>query len=233
MMRRRLFFLAALCATSISQARAGDDPHLPFFRANRDWVLRALESLKPPAGTPGMEAQAWKFDPFKDESAWARLQAVQASLDSATSIGDLGVFRASLDSLLLAARTSGARLDSLDRCFVAHLRTSLAVTLGAPAGLEVERVEAALDGEPLVTHALSAEEQAALAAGGVLEIAHRVVEPRAQKLEVRAWTRGAAAPSRTEVVVDPAPDLLSVVHLDLVEPQAPARLVRSTLGGSD
>jgi hypothetical protein len=233
MMRRRLLLLAVLATCLAPAVRAEDEAHLPFFRANRDWVLRALESLKQPIAAPGAGTRAWNFDPFADASAYARLRAVQASLDSATTLGDLGVFRAALDSLLAVAVRSGARLDSIDYCFASHLRTSLAVTLATPKDVDLERVEALLEGQPVLQHELSVEERAALAAGGVLQLVHRVVEPRAQNLEVRAWTKGAPAPSRTEVPIDPDPDRLSVYHLDLVEPQAPARYVRTTLGGTD
>jgi hypothetical protein len=225
--------LLAVVLALPAAASAGDAPHLPFFGANRDWVLRAFEGLKKPAAPADASARAWSFDPFADASAWQKLQAVRASLDSATTLGDLGAFRGALDSLLLAAQASGGRLDSLDRCFARHLRTALEVTLATKPSLDVERVEAWLDGTLIEQHALSAEERAALAAGGVLEVLHRVVEPRAQALEVRAWTRGAAAPSSTALVVDPSPNQLSIVHLDLDAAQSPARSVRSTLGGSD
>jgi hypothetical protein len=149
------------------------------------------------------------------------------------ALADLGVFRGALDSLLGAAELTGARLDSLDRCFARHLRTALEVTLASKATLDVERVEAWLDGALVEQHALSTEERAALAAGGVLEVMHRVVEPRSQALEVRAWTRGTAAPSTTALVVQPVPDQLSIYHLDLESAQSPARSVRSSLGGRD
>jgi len=229
---RRTIGAAVLVLLATVPATAGES-HLPFFNAHRDWVLRAFENLPKPGAPADATARAWSFDPFADEQALLRIRAVRAALDSATSLADLGVFRSALDSLLAAAEQTGADLDSLDRCFARHLRTALEVTLASKASLDVERVEAWLDGALIEQHALSAEERAALAAGGVLEVMHRVVEPRSQALEVRAWMRGAAAPSTTAFVVQPVPDQLSIYHLDLESAQSPARSVRSSLGGRD
>src|SRR5262245_1320710 len=211
----------------------GDDTHLPFFQANRDWVLRRFESLERLPLADLTPAQAWGFDPFLDESAAARLRAASAALDSARTVGDLGQFRAALDAVLEDAGLASSELDSLDRCFAAHLRTALEVTLATKSSLAVERVEAWLDGTLVQQHTLSDHERAAMAAGGVLEVVRRVVEPRAQTLEVHAWARGAQAPSRTTVRVDPAPDRLAIVHLDLESAQAPARAVHAALGSPD
>lgn len=221
-----VLFLAAAPA-------AADDAHLPFFNANRDWVLRRFEELERPENADLAPARAWSFDPFQDESALARLRAAGAVLDSATSVGDLGSFRAALDSVLADAAAAGARLDSLDRCFARHLRTALEVTLAAKASMDVERVEAWLDGTLVQQRTLSENERAALGAGGVFEVVRRVVEPRVQTLEVRAWIRGAAEPSRTTLVVSPVPDQLAVVHLDLESAQAPARAGQTSLGGGN
>lgn len=232
-MRRvaRRLMLAGACLWLASGPAGAEEAHLPFFRAHRDWLLRAFESLERAPLPPDATARAWSFDPFADESAAQRLAAVRASLDTATTLGDLEVFRVALDSLLDDAARAGARLDSLDWTFAAHLRTALEVTLAAPADLDVERVEAWLDGLPVARHELGPEERAALAAGGIFEVVHRVVEPRAQALEVRAWTRGRAEPSSTMLVVDPTPDRLAIVQLHLTDARAPARLVLSTLGG--
>ena len=230
---RTIWSLFGALALWAAEPAAAAEAHLPFFNANRDWVLRRFEELQRPSNADLAPARAWSFDPFADESALARLRAAQAGLDSATTIGDLGGFRAALDRVLLDAAASGARLDSLDRCFARHLRTALEVTLAAKPAVDVERVEAWLDGTLVQQRTLSATERAALAAGGVFEVVRRVVEPRTQTLEVRAWSHGATEPSRTLLTVSPPPDQLSIVHLDLDSAQAPARTERTALGGGN
>jgi len=227
-MRLRLALLIAMACAGVARA---DDAHLPFFNANRDWVLRAYEALPRPTTASNTAARAWSFDPFADSTAVARLAAVRASLDSAVTLSDLGTFRSALDSLLASAVAAGTRLDELDMRFAAHLRTALEVTLATKKDLGIERVETWLDGICVHAHDVTETERAALAAGGVLEVLRRVVEPRTQALEVRAWTRGAAAPTCTALSVEPVRNVLSVCHLDLDKAGQPARLVRATLGG--
>lgn len=232
MRRASQWVLACAAVAGLGAAAQADEAtaHLPFFHANRDWVLRRFEALERPETTDLVPARAWSFDPFADESALARLRAARAAFDTAQALPDLGTFRTALDSVLLATTVAAARLDSLDRNFVAHLRTALEVTLAVPGGIEVERVEAWLEGTQVQQRALSETERAALRAGGVLEVVRRVVEPRAQRLDVQVWVRGAAAPSRTEIVVDPLPDELTIYHLDLADATQPARYQRTALG---
>jgi hypothetical protein len=223
--------VAATLSVWAAGAQAADaTTHLPFFHANRDWVLRRFEALERAQPSDLGEARAWSFDPFTDESALARLRAARAAFDTAQALPDLGTFRVTLDSVLAATMTAAARLDSLDRMFAAHLRTALEVTLAAPSELDVERVEAWLDGTLVQQHVLSPAERAALQAGGVFEVVRRVVEPRMQRLEVHVWARGATAPSRTELDVDPEADKLTIFHLDLADAAQPARFQRTALG---
>jgi len=232
-MRRRIGIALFIATSGLAGSAPADDvrEHLPFFRANRDWVLRAFEALPRPTADPDAAARAWSFDPFADATARARLAGVEAALDSAASLGDLGTFRSALDSLLAEAVAMGGRLDDLDQRFAAHLRTAVEVTLAAKSGLAVERVEAWLEGACIARHELDDAERAALAAGGVLEVVRRVVEPRAQAIEIAVYTRGAAEPSRTAWTLEPVPDALSVCHLDLENARAPARRADTLLEG--
>lgn len=229
-MRHRDLFIGVLGCLILPAGAPAE--HLSFFHANRDWVLRAFEALERDARLPETGARAWNFDPFADASALAELEAVRQGLENATSLQDIARFRADLDSLLQRAAATAEHLDALDRRFAGHLRTGLEVTL-ASDDFEVERVEAWLDSSLVQMHELGENERAALAAGGVLEVFRRVVEPREQNLEVRAWARGSSEPSRTHFVVDPTPDALLRCHLDLTSPRQPANVVRSTLGGSE
>jgi hypothetical protein len=221
--------VAALCVATSARADAAAE-HLRFFKQNRDFLLRAIERLGTEATAPGGARRSWDFDPFAEWSAQARMDAVRAALDTAAAPEHLGSFRAALDSLLAEAEAAAARLDTLDQRFAAHLRTAVEVTLATGKKVRLQRVEARLDGEPVMDRALSPEERAALDAGGILEVLRRVVEVRPQTLEVRLWVDGDPEPRLATHVIAPVPDAVVRVHLDLAGAEAP-KPVESVLGG--
>jgi hypothetical protein len=69
-------------------------------------------------------------------------------------------------------------------------------------------------------------------AGGVLEVVRRVVEPRDQDLRVHAWIAGSDTPMVVQTRVQPQPDRVLRLHLDIERPDAPIRIAPSTFGGS-
>jgi len=227
--RRWTPFLAlALLAPAPTQAQE----HLRFFHANRDFVLRALERLPLP-GEPGNDAaRAWDFDPFVEWSAAAAIDSARQRLDGARTPEDLAAFNTAVGDLLEQASRAGARLDDLEDRFAVYVRTALEVTLATPQALHVARVEAWLDDAGETDHVLSASETAALQAGGVLEVVRRVVEPRDQDLRVHVWIAGRDAPVVLETRVQPQPDRVLRLQLDIERPDAPIRVAQSTFGGS-
>jgi len=234
-MRRNRWHLRRWMVTGIllgflPVAAAGEDTHLRFFKRNREFILRAFESQpRQPAGATD-RVQSWDFDPFAPGSVQARVQGVRAALDTATTPEHLVAFRDAVGGLLDDAGAAGTRLDDLDRRFRAHLRTAVEVTLAATARADVERVEAWLDGQPATAFALAGTERAALAAGGVLEVLRRVVEPRAQSLEVHVWLSGHAEPVRIVQPVSPVADALVCLRLEVEGVGAPIRVQQTTLG---
>lgn len=222
-----LLLLAVALPTRGAQA---DAAHLRFFKQNRDFLLRAFErahSQQPTNGT----LQAWNFDPFAEWSVHERVQAARAALDTATAPEHLGTFHAALGDLLVAADSAASRLDDLDRRFAAHLRTAVEVTLDADEHVDLQRIEAHLDGAPVVDMAVSEVERRALAAGGVLEVLRRVVEVRPQNLLLRWWVAGDTNPRELQQELSPVPDALVRVHVHVPASTAEAGVVQSTLGG--
>ena len=211
--------VAALCVAASARADAAAE-HLRFFKQNRDFLLRAIERLGTEATAPGGARRSWDFDPFAEWSAQARMDAVRAALDTAAA------------SASASSESRAARLDTLDVRFAAHLRTAVEVTLATGKKVRLQRIEARLDGEPVMDRALSPEERAALDAGGILEVLRRVVEVRPQTLEVRLWVDGDPEPRLATHVIAPVPDAVVRVHLDLAGAGAPPKLVESVLGGS-
>jgi hypothetical protein len=225
-----LGFVALLLLGWSCDAGAEPQTHLQFFRQHRDFVLRAFEQLPRANEAPLDSSRAWHFDPFAEWSVEDRVQAVRAALDTATAPADLAAFRLTLGNLLDDAAAAAQRLDDLDHRFVAHLRTACEVTLASDRDVEIERFEAWLDGEHLVAHAPTPEERAALAAGGILEVLRRVLEPRPQELKMKLWIAGRSQPLELAHLVSPVPDALVRLHLDLSSGVTP-RLVQTTLGG--
>ncbi len=230
--RRRIaacvFLVLAATGIRAGTAHADDEAHLRFFLQNRNFLVQTFERLSIDDASAS-DRRAWDFDPFAVWEAEQALQAVRAALDTADTPEHLGAFRASLDSLLAAAQAAATRLDDLDRRFAAHLRTAVEVTLATSQSVRLERVEARLDGETTGATVLSAEERAALAAGGVLEVLRRVVEVRPQTLEVRWWLAGDPVAREKIEIISPVADSLLRIHLDLAGTEA--KLVQTLPGG--
>lgn len=203
--------------------------HLEFFRQNRDFLLRAFERLPEPGSTAPTQRH-WDFDPFATWDVREQLRAARAAHDTAATPEDLQEFHLALGRLLEEAQAAAVRLDDLDRRFAAHLRTAVEVTLATEKKVQVERLEASLDGEPAVACTLSAAERGALEAGGIVEVLRRVVEVRPQNLEVRWWVRGDPQPRQATHLLTPVPDALVRVHLDVPAAARPVTPVQSTLG---
>jgi hypothetical protein len=110
-------------------------------------------------------------------------------------------------------------------------RTALMVVVtGVPADGRIERIALRLeDGDTLAVE-LSADQAATLRTGGVLELFHGLVEPRAQTIEVglggAAWPAG----DRGYVTLEPARDRITLLKLDLstVQTAQGAASIRAT-----
>lgn len=229
----RLRTLASILVPLLCSAAPGNaQEHLRFFHANRDFVLRALERVSLPGAAGADTARAWDFDPFAEWSAAAAIATARQRLEGARTPADLAAFGTAVDDLLDHATRAGARLDDLECRYAAHVRTALEVTLAAPKSMHVARVEAWLDGAAETDHVLLPSETAALVAGGVLEVVRRVVEPRDQDLRVHAWIAGSDTPMVVQTRVQPQPDRVLRLHLDIERPDAPIRIAPSTFGGS-
>lgn len=214
------------------RAAAEADSHLSFFRANRDFVLRAFERLPQDDDSAAHDARQWDFDPFAEWDAESQVRAVRAALDTATTPEHLAAFRMTLGGLLAESEAAAARLDELDRLFRQHLRTAVEVTLESERASDVQRIEAWLDGEHVVDLTLSDAERSALTAGGILEVLRQVVEPRSQDLELRVWLAGRNEPEVATQVVDPVPDALRRIHFRVAANAPIVQVDDSTLGGS-
>lgn len=219
-----LFLVVSLSALGYAE---GKRQHLPFFHENRAFILQAWETADMARNVVDADARAWEFDPFAAWNAEDAVREARALFDSATTPGDLGLFHASLDSLLDEMQRAAQRLDDLDFRFAEHLRTGLEVTLAAPHKLDIVRVEADVEGKTAWAHDLTGAERAALVEGGILEVLRQAVEPRQHNIEVRAWVRGQEQPSVTQVQFHPTANELVRVHLQMNNAHEPAQQQRT------
>jgi len=217
-----------LCSLLMAGAAAASQTsHLPFFHENRAFVLQAWERSRIASDHVDTQARAWDYDPFADWDPEDAVAQARAAFDSASTPEDLGAFHAALDSLFASLDAAARRLDDLDFRFAAHTRTGLELTLATPRRLDVVRVEADLEGEPVWQHDLTGAERAALQEGGILEVMRRAIEPRLHRITVRTWVRGKDTPSVTQVDFEPTPNELVRVHLTLQKPEEPAAQERT------
>lgn len=138
--------------------------------------------------------------------------AQQSLLNSVTELGRLEASLDLMDSLLVDQRT---RLLWLEQDFLGHQETALVIVIrGLPAGDIPSGISIAEEGD--VTHVpLTDADRASLAKGGIAQIYHEFVEPRAHALQVKleggAWdTR---APS--VVTIEAPRDRLTFLELNL------------------
>jgi hypothetical protein len=142
-------------------------------------------------------------------------QALAAQRSLFASITELGTLEASLDlmdSLLVDQRR---RLLWLEQDFLGHQETALVIVV---RGVPREHVPASIviaEGPDITRVALTPAQCASLAQGGIAQVYHEFVEPRAHTIHVSlegpAW--GASAPS--PVAVAAARDRLTFLELDL------------------
>jgi hypothetical protein len=142
--------------------------------------------------------------------------AQQSLLHSVTELGKLEASLDLMDSLLVDER---ARLLWLEKDFVGHQETALVIVIrGLPAKDIPAGISIAEEGD--VAHVtLSDADRASLARGGIAQIYHEFVEPRAHALQVKleggVWdTRPASV-----VTLDAPRDRLTFLELDLSRPE--------------
>ena len=243
MRRRRFGVVAALVVMAAAAVARADAPGtavrvervrparpklatLQFLKENRDWIRARFDLLR--ARAIASTGAADPIDPrFLD---YARmLREVEAAADSAAamrdarerrellaSIGDLAGVESELDRIETALAVQRGRLGVLEEDFTGDQRTALVVVLaGAPASGAPSELAVTLDDGEKVTIPLPRETLATLAAGGVVQVLHRLVEPREQVLEVRLAGGGWPADDHAFVTIDPARDRLTFLRFDL------------------
>lgn len=201
-------------------------PTLQFFKTNVGFIRGRIDLLRerplPESGVAGA------IDPRFLEYR-RMIAAAGAASDSLTlaeqasrrwelfsNITDLGRLEDQLDLMDRQLADQKVRLAQLQRDFTGRQQTSLAVVLsGLPAMGSPSGVMLVFDTGDTLSVPLTAETCAALRRGGVLELCHRLVEPREQTLAITLegtpWDAGGPG----FVTIEPGRDQLSFLRLDL------------------
>jgi aspartate oxidase len=103
----------------------------------------------------------------------------------------------------------------LERDFLGHQETALVILLKGSAGKLAPAAIVITEDSDVVRVELTPEQQASLAQGGIAQVYHEFVEPRAHVISVgfegKGWPTAAAIP----VTVEAARDRLTFLGLDL------------------
>lgn len=199
---------------------------LKFLRENRDFIRARYDLLRQkPRGDQG---QAGEIDPrflaYQEmlRDLFAARDSVGVANDSLArqqllaSITELGKLENQLDVMDRLLAEQRTRLGVLQDDFIGRQRTALVVVLsGYPAAAAVDRVSIRLEDGDTLTVPLTDAHRASLRKGGVVQVFHGFVEPRAQVVEVAIagdrWPSGDTG----YVTLDPARDRLTLLRLDL------------------
>jgi hypothetical protein len=208
-------------------------PTLQFLKANRDFIRSRFDLLRERAvPEPGL---AGTIDPrflayrrmiaeaTASDDSLTRAQDASRRWELFANITDLSRLEEQLDLMDRQLAEQKARLGALQLDFTGRQLTSLAVVMsGFPAAGDVNGVTLVFEPADTLNVPLSADVCQSLRHGGVLELCHRLVEPREQTVTITLhggrWD--ASAPGFVEL--DPARDQLSFLRLDLGRAQPSA-----------
>ncbi len=208
------------------EIKAPKHESLRFLKDHRVFVRSQLDRLRTQVtrehtrGTQILDARYLKLQEMSAAIAAAQdtiggeqaRAAQQSLLRSVTELGRLEASLDLMDSLLVDERT---RLLWLERDFIGHQQTALVIVIrgvpvhDVPAGISIAE-------ENEVTHVtLSDADRASLAQGGIAQIYHEFVEPRAHALQVKLEGGAWDARPASVITLDAPRDRLTFLELDL------------------
>lgn len=198
---------------------------LRFLKENRDFIRARFDRLR--ARVLPRKAASQEIDPrflayrdLRTESiaaadSLALLRAARERQTLLSSVSDLGALEVRLDRLERLLAQQHERLGVLEADFTGEQRTELIVVVaGMPQDGALERIDLVFEHGETITAALDEQQRQALARGGVLEIFHGLVEPRAQIVELSIDGIGLPAESGF-LTLAPERDRLTFLKLDL------------------
>jgi hypothetical protein len=145
-------------------------------------------------------------------SAESLLTAQRQLMTSVTQLGELEQQLSLVEDLLSEHRT---RLLALEQDFLGHQETALVIVMKGFVGKPAPSAIVITEDSDVVRVELSPEQRASLAQGGIAQVYHEFVEPRAHVFSVGFEGEGWPVAAGISVTVDAARDRLTFLGLDL------------------
>ena len=201
-------------------------PTMQFLKANRDFIRSRIDLLRernlPESGGAGaidprfLAYRRMIADATSSTDSLSRASDMSKRWELFSDITDLGRLEDQLDLMDRQLADQKARLAELQRDFTGRQQTSLAVVLsGSPPAGDVQHVTLVFEPGDTLDVPLTGEIRESLRHGGVLQLCHRLIEPREQVLAIALaggpWDGSGAG----YVTLDPARDQISFLRLDL------------------
>jgi hypothetical protein len=203
----------------------GKLPTLRFLRENRDFLRAQLDLLRQTVKQRDGQAQVLgeRDLMFKDMlkdilAAQDTVSVERARMDQWTlleSVRQLGDLEGQLDLMESLLGDQQQRLTQLEADFVGLQQTALVILLRGTQESAPTAVLLQEDGEAPLRVALTDDDRQALAAGGIAQLFHELVEPRALSLTVSFEGTGWADQPPRQVDLEPERDRLTFLELDL------------------
>ncbi len=208
---------------------------LRFLRDNRDFLRAQLDRLRLETkwerrgAAEGLDPRFLRLSEMAAAIAAARdtvdhegaeLERRQL-MESVAQLQDLEMQLDLMDSLLV---DQGARLTWVEEDFLGRQETALVILVKGNTGTAAPGSLVITDGEESLIVALDETQRASLARGGILQIDHRLVEPRAHTLTVALAGGPWDGHGETVVQIDAPRDQMTFLELDLsnLDPQQPS-----------
>jgi hypothetical protein len=145
-------------------------------------------------------------------SAESLLTAQRQLMTSVTQLGELEQQLSLVEGLLAEHRT---RLLALEQDFLGHQETALVIVMKGFVGKPVPSTIVITEDSEVVRVELTPEQRASLAQGGIAQVYHEFVEPRAHVFTVGFEGEGWPVATVIPVTVEAARDRLTFLGLDL------------------
>lgn len=145
-------------------------------------------------------------------SADSLLTAQRGLMASVTELGELERQMAKVEALLADHRT---RLIAIEGDFLGHQETALVIVMRGFAGKHAPATVVIEEEGEVVRVELTPEQRTSLEQGGVAQVYHQFVEPRAHVFNVSFEGDGWPAAATLPVTVDAVRDRLTFLSLDL------------------